>query len=193
MIAHAQRVVKEEPLSDATVHKEVKRLTTASALPKVSASAETLFAVLEKHLKTYVDRYATVPCVPDTYLYMSDEGFLTVFAIVYTRLRAACKELFAKMERKDEHVFLTLSGETFAEDIGEALAVKEKTLSALYAIASAAGFSLFFTVASGKLCASFRFVRFRAIPVSSYSCSEEFVFDKTHRAFNLFAYLNNEK
>ena len=102
--------------------------------------------------------------------------------------RFASKDLVLSAEKEGECVFLNLRGKMDhkAKNVEEALGAPSKWMALLSKIAGASGFSLFASVVDGKLEARFRFSRFRAVPVSSYSCSEQFVVDKVQRAFKLF-------
>ena len=184
-----------EPLTALSFEGELSRLCSANALPKRNVATDILFPMLEKHFESCIDREVKIPFVPHSYIYMSDEGFLTVFAAVYTLSRAACKELLAKTEENGEHIFLTLTGKTDkdATGVADALALSERAVSALSAIAESSGFSLTFSVTRGKLAVSICFSRFRAVPVSGYSCSQDFVEDSVARALSLFSHLKNIK
>jgi hypothetical protein len=180
-----------EPLTKESFEEELARLCTANALPKKSVVSDILFPALEKHFESAVDREVSIPFIPHSCIYMSDEGFLTVFAVVYTLARAACKEMFIKAEKNGEYIFLTLSGKTDknAANASDALALNEAALSALSVIADSSGFSLSLSVEKGILTASMRFLRFRAVPVSSYSCSLDFVESNVSKALSVFAKL----
>ncbi len=184
-----------EPLTALSLEKELSRLCFADAPQKKSVASDILFPTVEKHFEGCIDREAKIPFVPHSYIYMSDEGFLTVFAVVYTLSRAACKELFAKAEVNGEYIFLTLSGKTDkgAVSASDALALSERALCALSAIAESSGFSLSISVTDGRLVVSIRFLRFRAVPVSGYSCSEDFVKSNLERALSLFEHFKNIK
>lgn len=69
-----------EPLTKESFEEELARLCTANALPKKSVVSDILFPALEKHFESAVDREVSIPFIPHSCIYMSDEGFLTVFA-----------------------------------------------------------------------------------------------------------------
>ena len=177
-----------EPLTEGEVQSELLRLCTGKMLLKQAVFSDILFPLLEKHFKSSIDKEASVPFVPNSHLYMSDEGFITVFSVVYTLSRFASKDLVLSAEKEGECVFLNLRGKMDhkAKNVEEALGAPSKWMALLSKIAGASGFSLFASVIDGRLEARFRFSRFRAVPVSSYSCSEQFVVDKVQRAFKLF-------
>lgn len=178
----------DEPLSSEAVQKELSRLCDRDALPKTEVATAKLFPSVEKHFRSAIDREMKMPCIRTPYLYMSDEGFLIVFTVLYTLFRASCKEFFAKAEESGEHVFLIFEGTTdiSVDGVSDALMLSERTVCTLSSIAKASGFWLDITASGNLLRLSFSFVRFRAVPLSSYSCSEDFILDKMHRAFQLF-------
>ncbi len=175
-------------MSSESVQKELSRLCDGDALPKLEIDTAILFPTIEKNIRSSIDREIKMPSVHMPYFYLSDEGFLIVFTVLYSLSRAACAELFVKTEENGEHAFLILEGKTDkkASSTEDALALPTKTLATLSSIAKASGFSLSITVDEGTLRVRFSFVRFRAVPISAYSCSEDFVLDKMHRAFRLF-------
>ena len=176
----------EKPMSGELVQKELARLSDEDALPKREVATALFFQLVEKHLRAFVDKETSLPHIRAPYLYMSDEGFVTVFTVLYSLFRASCKEAFTKSEEIGEHTVLTLEGKTAKKTVRDTLALSDKTLSTLLLIAKASGFSLDISVSDGVLRLRFSFVRFRAIPLSAYSCAEDFVSDKMYRAFQLF-------
>lgn len=170
------------------IQKELDRLCDSNALPKLEISTAALFSTVEKNFRSYIDREISMPFMRTPYLYLSDEGFLIVFTVLYSISRAACAKLTLKAEESGEHAFLILEGKTDknAKGVEEALMISSQTLAMLGAIAKASGFSLGTAIEDGILRVRFSFLRFRAVPVSAYSCSEDYVLDKMHRAFQLF-------
>lgn len=179
---------REAPLSASEVKKEIERLSDASRLVKGEVAAHELFPVIESHFRALIDADAVLPRFSTTYLYLCEEGFLTVFTVLYTLLRAACRTVRADVRAENDCAFLTFEGGLSREEESAcaALAITEKMLHALCSIAKAAGFDVTPVLSKDILTLRFSFVRFRAIPVSGYSCSEEFVRDKMNRALRLF-------
>ena len=178
----------EAPVSAEEAKREVARLLDGNALPKTGVDVGVFFPIVERHFKDAIDAEMVLPYETSLYLYMSDEGFLIVLTVLYGFFRGACRSVSASITAEGEYVTLSYLGKTEAEaDASQSTRpVAEELWSTLCAIAKAAGFGLALCFGEGTLEMRFSFARFRALPVSAYSCSEEFVRDKMDRAMRLF-------
>ena len=179
---------EREPISAEEAKGELVRLLDGNALLKKGVDTSIFFPIVEKHFRAAIDAEMTFPSIRPLHLYMSDEGFLVVLTVLYGLLYGACRKVTAEALEDGECLALVYKGEPDGNfgSLSEAFSVPDKVIGTLRAIARAAGFTLTFGLSDEELELRFLFARFRAVPISTYSCSEEFVRDKMDRAMRWF-------
>ncbi len=176
-----------ETMSEEEAEKELLRLCDASSLSRKEISGEQFFSVVGRIFRSVIDADFQLPKDTPPSMLAAEEGFLTVLTILYSTLRFCYSNVTADWKAEGEYVSLRLIGKRKTPLTCAVFSPTAERRIAAIARASGVALSVSIHETDSKVCVVLP--RMRAIPVSTYSASEDLIFKCVERALMLLPFL----
>ena len=186
-IAVPYDIKPRETMSDEEAERELLRLCDASSLSRKEISGELFFPIVGRVFRSVIDADFRLPKDAPPSMFAAEEGFLTVLTILYSTFRFCYSDVAVDWNVEGEYVSLRLIGKRktpLSHTVFSPTA--ERRISA---IARASGIALAVSTHETDCKVCVVLPRMRAIPVSTYSASEDLIFKCVERALMLLPFL----